>query len=262
MRILSFIKRLSLVAIVVGQTAMAQAGREPVYRTFGIDAVIIAGAAATGWLLDKRADDIVTIQCPCSPEQVNGFDRGVIGHHSEKAGWLSDVTLKSSVWAPVAVDLADTQGSDVFFEDMVVYAETMAISGALVNLVKYAVQRPRPLSYIKEGESLRQSPGGYLSFYSGHTSMTIAALSAASVTLNLRHRSGWAPWAVTALVGSSVAAERVLAGKHFYSDVIVGALAGLTVGTIVPMLHARDSSNGPIADGDRPVMLYWGASFR
>jgi membrane-associated phospholipid phosphatase len=46
---------------------------------------------------------------------------------------------------------------------------------------------------------------------------------------------------LTAAVGGTVAAERVLAGHHFYSDVAVGALAGFAVGALVLFLHERGS---------------------
>lgn len=42
---------------------------------------------------------------------------------------------------------------------------------------------------------------------------------------------------MTLVVGASVAVERVLAGYHFYTDVLVGAGAGLAVGTAVSVLH-------------------------
>jgi len=34
-------------------------------------------------------------------------------------------------------------------------------------------------------------------------------------------------------------AERVAAGRHFYTDVAVGAVAGAAVGTLVPLAHRR-----------------------
>jgi membrane-associated phospholipid phosphatase len=44
-----------------------------------------------------------------------------------------------------------------------------------------------------------------------------------------------------------VAAERVAAGRHFYTDVAVGALAGAVVGTLVPLAHRRAPEDGGIA---------------
>jgi membrane-associated phospholipid phosphatase len=82
-------------------------------------------------------------------------------------------------------------------------------------------------------------PGGYRSFYSGHVSNVVAALSMTAMTLELRHHQHIWPWLVVAAIGAMVAAERVAAGRHFYTDVAVGAFAGAAVGTLVPLAHRR-----------------------
>ena len=86
---------------------------------------------------------------------------------------------------------------------------------------------------------LLNQPGGYRSFYSGHVSVVVAALSVTAVTLGARHGQRIWPWILVATLGSMVAAERVAAGRHFYTDVAVGAVAGGAVGTLVPVAHLR-----------------------
>jgi membrane-associated phospholipid phosphatase len=81
-------------------------------------------------------------------------------------------------------------------------------------------------------------PRGYRSFYSGHVSLGVSALTAAAITVNRRHGVQAWPWIVTGVVGVSIAAGRVAAGLHFYSDVAVGALMGLGVGYLTTRLHA------------------------
>jgi membrane-associated phospholipid phosphatase len=102
---------------------------------------------------------------------------------------------------------------------------------------KFTVQRPVPRVY--SGAAAASDPGNYRSFYSGHTSLAFTALSTASVTLNRRYGLTWQPWVATAIVGASVAMERVLAGYHFYSDVVVGAVAGTLTGIGVARFHLR-----------------------
>ncbi|HSS39052.1 MAG TPA: phosphatase PAP2 family protein, partial [Polyangia bacterium] len=109
--------------------------------------------------------------------------------------------------------------------------------GAFVTLTKFTVQRPIPRVYSDPAEA--RDTGNYRSFYSGHTSNAFAALSAAAVTIDARYGLTWQPWVVTLLVGGSVAVERVLAGYHFYTDVLVGAAAGTVVGTGIAVLHLR-----------------------
>ena len=72
-----------------------------------------------------------------------------------------------------------------------------------------------------------------------------AALSASAMTIHLRYGAKTWPWVVTALVGSSVAIERVADGRHFPTDVMVGAVMGTTVGILVPRLHALKNPHLP-----------------
>ena len=39
-------------------------------------------------------------------------------------------------------------------------------------------------------------------------------------------------------VAGTVAVLRVVAGRHFWTDVLVGSAVGITIGTLVPLLHA------------------------
>jgi len=145
------------------------------------------------------------------------------------------------------------------FEDLVVFAEVMAVNGGLLALSKFVVQRPTPDTYAGNPK-LIHAPGGYLSFYSGHTSYAFASLSFMSMTLSIRNHQRIWPWIVTGLMGGTVATVMVLSGAHFPTDVAMGAVAGTTVGVGVPLLHLRPSKRvrlgllpGP---GGRGLALY------
>jgi membrane-associated phospholipid phosphatase len=105
-------------------------------------------------------------------------------------------------------------------------------------MAKYTVQRPLPRTYAGD-PTLLSRPGGYRSFYSGHVSVVFAALSVTAMTLEVRHHQHVWPWILAVAVGTMVAVERVAAGRHFYTDVAVGAVAGTAVGTLVPLAHRR-----------------------
>ena len=66
-----------------------------------------------------------------------------------------------------------------------------------------------------------------------------AADLAASFTLERRYDAGIWPWIATALVGGSVAFERVASGHHFPTDVATGAVVGTAIGVAIPWAHAR-----------------------
>ena len=202
---------------------------------------IVAGLAVT--LPYLFANQLITPRCPCNPSEVNAFDRGAIGNTSDVARQLSDITAGAVIILPLTFDALDLRGGSetVFREDLLVFSQTLLVNGALATAAKFIVQRPLPRTYAGD-PSLVGKPGGYRSFYSGHTSLVFAGLAASAMTIRLRHGERVWPWLVTAVVGSSVAIERVADGRHFPSDVIVGALMGTATGIAVPWLHARARS--------------------
>jgi membrane-associated phospholipid phosphatase len=220
------------------RAAPAPADPEAVYRVNpAVDGPIIVAGALGGLIPYALTSDLIHQSCPCDAASVNGFDRGVIGNSSDVADALSTATVALAIVGPAAADWAALRSKRVWLADTVVFAESLSVNTGLVTLAKYAVQRPIPRAYTDP--SRVNDPGSYRSFYSGHVSTLFAALSTASVTLNARYGLTWQPWAVTLLAGASVAAERVLAGYHFYTDVLVGAAAGTVVGTAVSVLHLR-----------------------
>jgi membrane-associated phospholipid phosphatase len=212
-------------------------GPTSIYQVWPLtDAAVIGGASLTVALPYAFSATLITPRCPCDPSEVNALDRGAIGLHSDFADRLSTATVAVAIAGPVLYEAFDLGLSTPFAEDMVVLAEAVAVNGALVTIAKYAVQRPIPRVY--EG----QAPGtaaNYRSFYSGHASTVFAVLSVEAQTISTRH--GGAPWlwAVAVVVGGSVAVERVLAGYHFPTDVVVGALIGTATGLTVSWLHER-----------------------
>ena len=136
-------------------------------------------------------------------------------------------------------DLLDVGFGRTWGEDLMVYAETLAIDTALQNATNFIVARPRPATYAGDPAFLN-SGEGYLSFYAGHVSTAFAIdcrWRRSRFAIATASRSGPGSW--PALVASSVAVERVASGHHFPTDVAVGALVGTGIGITVPWLHLR-----------------------
>lgn len=209
-----------------------------------VDIPVTLGAALASTLPYYYADRLITPRCPCDPAEVNAFDRGAIGNKSPLAMTLSDATVVVAVAGPLVFDAIDLGGlTETWGEDALVFAQTLAVNGALVTAAKFLVQRPLPRTYAGD-PSLTNRPEGYRSFYSGHTSLVFAALSATAMTMRYRYGEKTWPWVMTAVVGTSVAVERVADGRHFPSDVIVAAVVGTAVGIVIPALHKRDDPAG------------------
>ncbi len=238
-----------------GDPADAPPPPRAVYRLHPrADAAVMSAAALAISVPSLLAREIIRERCPCDPATVNRFDRGAIGNHDRFSDVASDVTVLLAMGAPPLLDLADVGAGDAWAADVAVFAETLLVNGALVEAAKYLVQRPLPRTYAGD-PALVGSPGGYRSFWSGHTSTAFAALGASAYTLRLRHgERGW-PWIAAAAIGASVAVERVAAGRHFPSDVIVGAAVGSAVGIGVPWLHAAPRAPVAIVPGRRSLAI-------
>lgn len=233
-------------------TAAAGAARGDPLRIYElhpiVDVPVTVGAAALAAVPYAFSSKLIHPRCPCDKAEVPRFERFAVGLHGEAADVASDVAVALAVGAPLAIDAWRLGFGPALGEDVGVLSETLAVNSALVVLAKYAAQRPLPRTYAGD-PALVGSPRGYRSFYSGHTSTAVSALTVAAWTSHLREGPSPWPWLETAGVGAGVGVLRVAAGRHFPSDVAMGALAGFGAGTVVPLLHARRLSLLPAPRG-------------
>jgi membrane-associated phospholipid phosphatase len=238
-----------LVALAVPRPGRAAVPAPPtVYDVaWGRDLTIIATAGAVAAGLELAAPALITRGCDCQPDQVDALDRISLHHESTGLARTSNVLIGLLLAAPFAIDAADLSRGPrwgrPFAEDATVLAETLVLSVAVAQAVKLAVQRPRPVLYRRgPDDSARDANDSYLSFYSGHASLAFAAGSGYAATFFFRHPdSAWRPLVVggAAAAGAAMALLRIYAGRHFPTDVAVGALVGTTIGITVPLLHRR-----------------------
>jgi hypothetical protein len=219
--------------------------------------IIVTGALASGLPL-ALSNTIVTVRCPCNEEQLPKLDRKVVGNENGALRTTSDVTLGLAIAAPFIVDYFDVGWSRTLLDDTIIAAEAFAVNGAFTTLFKYTVQRPMPQLFDSPTRKMIDSGQHYLAFYSGHISITFTMLSVMAMTLNLRHGFSIWPWAIAAVVGTSMGVERIIAGQHFYTDAIVAAIMGTATGILVPWLHARSRWGTPTVSSDAgAVVVGW-----
>lgn len=184
------------------------------------------------------------------------FDESVKQNLSASARALSDTLLVTTLAAPLLVQASD--GFDARFgRHALVYGEAVLGAVFLTNVTKYLVQRPRPFTYRADAERTvdLDAPDSYLSFFSGHSSASFAAAVAGGLlyarrTDDVAARATF--WGVELFLATATAQLRVKAGKHFYSDVLLGALVGVGLGVAVPRLD-------PAGRGPAPTAAEWGA---
>jgi hypothetical protein len=193
-------------------------------------ATLAAAAALSLWPVDT--DDRWDL------ELFGAIDRSVRGRHSSTAAAFSDALLVTALATPLVLELG--RGIDEYSDERIlVYGETIAATALVTNLAKYTVQRPRPYVY-RDDPRIEKGEDAFLSFFSGHSALSFAAATAGGylyATGESERRARVGVWFAGMTVASATAMLRVRAGKHFYSDIIVGALVGVGVGWTVPRLH-------------------------
>lgn len=178
-------------------------------------------------------------------DEILPFDEGVKDNFSSRSAAVSDLLVTTTVALPVAVQLG--RGLDRRLADnLLVYGESLGVSILLNGAVKYLVQRPRPYVYsehpLVRAYAQDQGRDSHLSFYSGHSALSFTAAVSGAYLFSLGAAEGQAKaivWGLELALATATANLRVRAGKHFYSDILLGALLGCAAGFGVPYLHAK-----------------------
>jgi membrane-associated phospholipid phosphatase len=231
--------------------ADAEVAADPFAVDLAVDLPIIGLTGAVFLGTEFTKDRLRWEGChACDTSHLGPLDRLVLDNHNPAAKVTSDVFVYTAMSAPFVADLADVvihkRGAKSWGKDALVLLEVMAVNFALTNTIKFAILRPRPFTYGLDGSDRDPTEGdSRLSFYSGHASTAFAMATAYGYLFQSRHpRSRWvAPvWVLSYGVASTTGVMRVTSGKHFWSDVIVGAVAGSAIGLAIPALHKRRPS--------------------
>jgi len=120
---------------------------------------------------------------------------------------------------------------------------TIVACDQIANLVKDSVCRLRPCydSYmLRQGLHVLEGRAGYFGFFSGHAANAFGFAAASSICLEAdkNHRYDAYQWFIfiwALLIGLS----RIFAGKHYFGDVLVGAIVGFCIGSLFSGLAVR-----------------------
>lgn len=196
---------------------------------------------AIGGILFLLRDRLIRTGCavsptPCLPETVNALDRVVFGFGSIRIDFWSNV-FQNSLGAvffslPIVLALVRRLRPLPALWDTLNFGVVMLWNFATIEAVRSIVQRPRPLVFrspLGDGANVHQ----YTSFYSGHTSFTaLATLTLYYYAVRLSPgRTGWhrVVLALAILLPLAMGTLRVLAGRHYPTDVLGGAAFGWTL---------------------------------
>jgi PAP2 superfamily len=135
--------------------------------------------------------------------------------------------------------LARWSGHDYFAETMSLSAEAVLDAGLWVTILKGVTARTRPTNG-GNGNFFEYNHPSKGSFPSGHATCAFAAASVVAGMYRGEHK--WVPW-VAYGTATLVGASRVALGRHFTSDVFVGAFIGDSFGRMVLSRRLQESGS-------------------
>lgn len=150
---------------------------------------------------------------------------------------------------------------DVAQQLFLINAEVVAITAALNGVTKIVVSRERPLGVDcedpEQASDYCADHRRYIGFYSGHTTFAFAAASSTCA----QHQylplygpgSSWVPCVAGYSLATTTGVLRMVADRHYLSDVIVGAVVGTSVGLLVPLMHFDDADPSEVASSKESV---------
>lgn len=193
----------------------------------------------TGWYLMRRTPGMSEAAVlALDPAVVNRMDRGVIGNAGR--GDVSDILRIMSFALPATFLLHKNMRDDLPVLG-VMAAEVLAVTAGMTGLAKPLLRRTRPYAYDPSVSiDQKRERDARFSFYSGHVSLVAALSFFTAGVWNEYSEKKYLPCITlpAAVVITTVTAwDRVRAGEHFYSDVIVAALIGGATGYLLPKLH-------------------------
>ncbi len=233
----------SIISVVQGQSTFFE--EEAPYRlNWPVDISLGSLALGTGipyLILDAQTAPLsLSVINGLNRQNINVFDRPTSYLWSPTIARVSDGLLYASAAAPVAL-MADPKIRKDALPIGILYVETFAITAGITSLTKVLLKRPRPFVYGEQAPlAEKQEKDAQYAFFSGHTSVS-AAMCFMTAKIYQDYNPGkksvpWV-WAAAAAVPAATGILRQQAGKHFWTDVVLGYALGAAVGILVPELH-------------------------
>ena len=196
------------------------------------------------------------------PKKLWRIDRNIIGNNSSLANRYSNLTLFSSIAAPILLTTFDRKMSAEGWSILWMGLQGFFIENSVNQTVKIVAERPRPYIY-SQGEKILNThidKNSTKSFFSGHASTSaFFSFFTAKVFSDLHPESRLKPlvWSLAVGVSGTTAFLRTNAGKHFYTDVIIGWVFGASVGILIPELYKKRNARVSLNTGLGGVALQY-----
>jgi membrane-associated phospholipid phosphatase len=190
----------------------------------GVAAALLLAPRVFGW-----GPSTADCGVPCDPATLPWYDRWALSPISTTLSRGSDLLVIALGLGTVAA----TATRDRSQRELVSALQAGLWAESATELLKAAIGRERPVLYTPAGVEAATIPDNLRSLPSGHTAVAFSlATSLWLAERDLNGRPGLIGW--LGVVGATgVGVLRVAAGKHFPSDVVVGAAVGTASALVV-----------------------------
>jgi len=243
---------LALVATPAAAWAAPGDGELQVNRTASLS--ISLGGGLAYLLAEAFKNDLAPSSCRwCDGDGLNPVDSGVrdalVWDDVKAARSASNAT--GYVGAPLigfgllALSAWHDDRTDQIVDDELIVLEAVVGTAVLNQGVKFLAGRERPfVRALPAGEKGKDADEN-LSFFSGHTSFTFSIAVASGTVASLRgYRAAPWIWASGLTLAGVTGYLRIAGDKHYFTDVLTGAVVGSFVGFAVPYWLHRGKSGG------------------
>lgn len=183
-----------------------------------------------GMLVFSATDLVLTQKLNAVPHkwEVSPIDKLAIYQLNSNIAHAADFTAGATVAASAAITLLMPKSDRYGYMNQL--AQSLWMTGNSVQLVKILVQRSRPYTNSAEYKNLGNKDDNY-SFFSGHSAITASAATTALLYAFRNNQSTAIKYtaASAGIFALTTATFRIMAGKHYPSDVITGILFGTGV---------------------------------
>jgi len=225
-------------------------------RFFGLPEALLTFCAAAGWYAAylSRTSVIQTVcqQSPasCSPDTLNRVDRlWLVNYHAGADTWsFATEYLSGFMVLILALTLSiRTRKVRILTVELWLLLQATLLNGVINECLRLWIQRPRPFVYL-DPVGQGGAAAHYTSFYSGHTSFSALASTCAVLAAHRWPTPGWAKKATLVLGVLLIILTgglRVMAGRHFITDTLAGALFGILIAWSI---HRAHEISTPLSD--------------
>lgn len=227
---------------------VATAGHAAFEASWQTDVPLATGATAAAVFGQYRLATMDSSDGSFERKDLLPWDRPFAGTWHPAAArasdWMSVTGTFPLVLGVLAWSNDDISGGDFATEALMLY-EVLALQSGVNLMVRSLRVWPRPFMLGEKGGSERSEGQAAGSFYSGHASAAFSIAVFSGVWFDETHPgSSWSPWVWSGGLGLAAltAGLRVAAGKHYPTDIVVGAAMGSLIGWAVPALHRTSAS--------------------